>query len=60
MRKRKGDKSQYREEREKIIKLLNAHATVTVHICIITVATMHLCISLHPLVWVFFYSKCVK
>ena len=38
MRKRKGGESQYREEREKIIKLLNAHATITVHICIVTIA----------------------
>ena len=44
------------EEREKkrseseIIKIPNAHATVTVYICII----------LHPLMWVFFCSECVK
>ena len=61
-----------REEREKrseseIIKILNVKATVIVHICIIivhicivTVALMHLCTILHPLIWVFFYLKCVK
>ena len=43
-----------------IIKILNAHATVTVHICTITVAIIHLCTILHPLMWVFFCSKCVK
>ena len=54
------------EEREKkmseseIIKILNAHVTVTVHICTVTVAIMHLYTILHPLMWVFFCSKCVK
>ena len=43
-----------REEREKIIKILNASATIIVHICTITVAIMHKCIILHPLLWVFF------
>ena len=37
-----------------IIKILNAHATVTVHICMVTVAIVHLCTILHPLIWVFF------
>ena len=49
-----------REEREKIIKILNASATITVHICMITVAIMHKCTILHPLLWVFFWPKCVK
>ena len=43
----------YREEREKIIKILIAHATITTTI-------VHLCTSLQSLMWVFFCSKCVK
>ena len=45
---------------KKIVKILNAHATVTMHICTITVAIVHLCTTLHPLILVFFCSKCVK
>ena len=30
------------------------------HICTITKAIVHLCTSLHPLIWVFFCSKCVE
>ena len=46
-------------------KIMYRRATVTVHICIVytvTVALMHLCTILHPLMWVFFFflSKCVK
>ena len=37
------------KEREEIIKIINASATVTVHICTITVAIVHLCTILHPL-----------
>ena len=54
------------EEREKkrskleIIKIMYRRATVTVHICTVTVAFVHLCTILHPLMWVFFWSKCVK
>ena len=48
------------KEREKITKILNACATITVHICMVTVALVHLCTILHPLMWVFFWSKCVK
>ena len=43
-----------------IIKILNAHATVAVHICTVIVAIVHLCTILHPLMWVFFCSECVK
>ena len=43
-----------------IIKILNAHATVAVHICMVTVAIVHLCTILHSLMWMFFCSKCVK
>ena len=55
----------WRRERKKgakleIIKILNARTTVTVHICMVTVALVHLCTILHPLMWVFFCSKCVK
>ena len=38
-RKREAAESQYREEREKILKKLYAHATVPVQICTGTVAT---------------------
>ena len=48
------------KEREKITKILNASATLTVHICTVIVAIVHLCTILHPLMWVFFGSKCVK
>ena len=48
------------EEREKTINILYAHATVTVHICMITVAIVYFYTSLHPLMWVFFYPNCVK
>ena len=30
------------------------------HISTVTVAIVHLCTILHPLMWVFFGSKCVK
>ena len=52
--------SNQRQEREKINKIINANAIVTVHICTVTVAMVHLCTFLHPLIWVFFLSKCVK
>ena len=48
------------KEREKITKILNATATIIVHIFMVTVAIVHLCTILHPLMWVFFLSKCVK
>ena len=38
-RKREATESQYKEEREKILKKLYAHATVPVHICTGTVVT---------------------
>ena len=55
----------WRREREKrskleIIKIMYRRATVTVHICTVTVALVHLCTILHALMWVFFWSKCVK
>ena len=53
------------EEREKkvrmeINKIINTHATVTVHICTVTVAIVHKCTIMHKLVWVIFCSNCVK
>ena len=48
------------EERKKTINILYAHATVTVHICTIAVAIVHFYTSLHSLMWIFFYSNCVK
>ena len=39
---------------------INRKATVIVHICTVIVAIVHKCTFLHPLMWVFFYSKCVK
>ena len=43
------------ETREKKInKIINASTTITVHICTITVAIVHLCTFLHLLMWVFF------
>ena len=48
------------KEREEIIKIINAHATVTVHIWTVTVAIVHKCRILHPMMWMFFGPKCVK
>ena len=48
------------KERKKTNKKINGSATVTVHICTVTVAIVHKCIILHPLMWVFFGPKCVK
>ena len=48
------------EEREKTINILYTHATVTVHICMVAIAIVHFYTSLHPLMWMFFYSNCVK
>ena len=44
--------------KKKNTKILNARATVTMHICTVIVALVHLCTILHPLMWVFFLSKC--
>ena len=57
---REGGETQYTEEREKPINILYAHATVTMHICTVTIAIGHFYTSLHPLMWVFFCSNCVK
>ena len=45
---------------KKTNKILNGHLIVTVHICTVTVAIVHKCTILHSLMWVFFYSNCVK
>ena len=36
---------------KKTNKILNGHAIVTVYICTVTVAIVHKCIILHPLMW---------
>ena len=38
-------------------KILNTHATVTVHIFTVIFTIVHLCTILHPLMWVFFDQK---
>ena len=38
-----------RERQKKINKILNAYAIVTVHVCTVTVAIVHKCTILHPL-----------
>ena len=53
------------EEREKKMRteiniITNAHATVTVHICTVTVAIVHKCTIMHKLVWVFLLLKLCK
>ena len=53
------------EEREKkvrteINKITNTHATLTVHICMATVAIVHKCTIMHKLVWVFLLLKLCK
>ena len=49
-----------KKEREKTNKIINRSATVTVHICTVTIAIVHKCTILHPLMWVFFEPNCVK
>ena len=51
-----------RQERgkRKKYKMINRRVIVTVHICKVTVVIVHKYIILHPLMWVFFCSKCVK
>ena len=55
MKKKEKKRSEY-----KIIKILNAHATVALHIYTVIVAIVHKCTIMHKLVWVFFYSNYVK
>ena len=54
-----------REEREKKVEteiniITNAHATVTMHICTVTVAIVHKCTIMHKLVWMVFLLKWCK
>ena len=56
-RRESGESESRDKEREKIIKILNAHVTVTVHICTVTIAIVHLCTILHLLMWVFFFTQ---
>ena len=49
-----------RRREKKTNKKINGSVTVTVHICMVTVAIVHKCTILHPLKWVFFRPKCVK
>ena len=49
-----------RRREKKTNKIINASATVTVHICMVTIAIMHKCTILHSLMWVFFCSKLCK
>ena len=57
----KKKKVRYREGREKIIKILNTHVAIIIHICTVTVAIVYLYTSLQPTnVDVFFGSKCAK
>ena len=41
-------------------KIIDRRVTVTVHICTVIITIVHKCINLHPLMWMFFYSKCIK
>ena len=50
---------QERRERKKY-KIIDRRATVAIHICTVTVVIVHKCTILHPLMWMFFCSKCVK
>ena len=42
------------------IKIIDGRATVIMLICIVTVAIMHKCTILHPLMWLFFCVKMCK
>ena len=50
---------QERRERKKY-KIIDRRATVAIHIYTVTVVIVHKCTILHPLMWMFFCSKCVK
>ena len=54
-----------KEKREKKVGteiniITNAHATVTVHICTVTVTIVHKCTIMHKLVWMVFLLKWCK
>ena len=48
------------KEREKTNKIIIASAIVIMYICTVAIAIVHKCTILHPLMWVFFCSKCAK
>ena len=53
------------EKRKKKVRteiniITNAHATVILHICTVTVTIMHKCTIMYKLVWVFFLLKLCK
>ena len=54
------EKREKKKKRTKINKIINTHATVTVHICMVIIAIVYLYASLHPLMLVIFCSNCVK
>ena len=55
------EKKREREvEREKNNKILNARATITVHICMVTVANVQICTLLEALMLSIFETKCIK
>ena len=49
-----GEKRGKKWAKLEIIKIMYRRATITVHICIVTIALVHLCTNLHPLMWVLF------
>ena len=46
-----------RRREKKIIKILNTSATVTMHICTVTVTIVHKCTILHLPILVFFWGQ---
>ena len=53
-------KREKKRSESKTIKILNALATIAMHICTITVAIGYKCTIMHKQVSVFFCSNCVK
>ena len=54
-----------KEKREKKVGteiniITNAHVTVTLHICTVTVTIVHKCTIMHKLVWMVFLLKWCK
>ena len=48
------------EVRVKAIRDKKKISKILMHICMVTVAIVHLCTILHPLMWVFFLVKMCK
>jgi len=59
-RKRERERKKSNGGERKKYKIIISTAIVTVHICTVTIAIVHKCTILHPLMWIFFCSKCVK